>query len=316
MGRTICYQKITCLDLERIAGSGQCFRWRRLDPVAFLEERGAGLREVPEEVWKIFPAFPEGILEAVMYEIPAFHRKLQILQKGEDFLFFCSGEEFESLWRSYLDLDGPYEAWLDSVPGEDVYLTRAAAYGRGIRILRQDPWETAVSFLISQCNNIPRIRGCIEKLCRNFGDEGYHFPDAKRLAGLEGEELERFQKGCSLGYRDQYILSLAKRVASGDFSLEACGALPYEACVKELKTLSGVGQKVADCMALFGFHKTDAFPIDVHMKDILYAHYYSPELEGLSGKKQLERMVEQHFSRYRGYRGIVQQWMFAAEINA
>lgn len=269
------------LNLDQIACSGQCFRWRK---------------------------------QGELYEIPAFHRKLRVIQRGEHFTFFCSEKEFHEVWSPYLDLSGPYEMYLSSVNGKDIFLKAASSYGSGIRILRQDPWEAAVSFMISQCNNIPRIKGCIEKICTYFGEEGYYFPTPERLAGLEGEELLLFRKGCSLGYRDEYILNFAKKVADGSFSLEECGKLSYEDCVENLKILQGVGQKVADCIALYGFHKIDAFPIDVHMKQILYGHYFTPDLEKLPHGKQLKAMEDRYFSQYSGYRGVVQQWIFAYEL--
>ncbi|MDY4971576.1 MAG: DNA glycosylase [Lachnospiraceae bacterium] len=275
--------RIRYLDLTQTADSGQCFRWRKIN--------------------------------SGEYEIPAFHRKLRVRQQGEQFTFYCSEQEFREVWWDYLDLSGDYEGYLRSVDEEDDFLKAAASYGSGIRILKQDPWETAVSFLISQCNNIPRIKGCIEKLCRYFGDGGYDFPTPERLAGLDEEELSLFRKNCSLGYRDRYILDLARKVAEGSFDLEECGKLPYEECIRQLRTLQGVGQKVADCIALFGFHKTDAFPIDVHMKQILYDHYYSEELAHLPRTRQLKTMEERYFSRYSGYRGIVQQWMFAYTLS-
>lgn len=281
------------LDLKQIAESGQCFRWKRVNG---SEEKG------------------ENTEAGILYEIPAFRKKLRVMQRGEWFTFFCGEKEFQEIWSPYLDLDTPYEEFLSSVDEEDDFLRAAAQYGSGIRILRQDPWETAVSFIISQCNNIPRIKGCIEKICTYFGEEGYHFPSPERLAGLEGEELLLFRKGCSLGYRDEYILNFAKKVAEGSFSLEECGRLPYEDCVRELRSMQGIGQKVADCIALYGFHKIDAFPIDVHMKKILYGYYFTPELEKLPRSRQLKVIEEKYFSRYTGYRGIIQQWMFAYEL--
>lgn len=287
--------RIKYLNLAQIADSGQCFRWKKAE----TEEEKAKSENAEEGQ------------DFSVYEIPAFHRKLRVMQQGEEFTFYCGEKEFREIWQDYLDLSADYGKYLDSVDETDDFLKKAAASGSGIRILQQDPWETAVSFLISQCNNIPRIRGCIEKLCSYFGEDGYHFPTAERLAGLEEEELMLFRKGCSLGYRDEYILNLARKVAEGSFDLEECGKLPYEECISRLRTLQGVGPKVADCIALFGFHKIDAFPIDVHMKQILYEHYYSTDLDKLSRAKQIKAMEERYFSRYSGYRGVVQQWIFA-----
>ena len=174
-------------------------------------------------------------------------------------------------WRDYLDMDTDYVKARESVMlGE--YLTECAEYGRGIRILRQDKWEALCSFIISQCNNIPRIKSIVEKLCAMFGEAmetpwgvKYSFPTASRVALLEEPELAPLRSG----YRAAYIINAARAVASGDIDLEYAASLDGNEARKYLKSLNGVGDKVANCAVLFGLHRMDAFPVDVWIKRAL-----------------------------------------------
>ena len=159
-------------------------------------------------------------------------------------------------------------------------------YGRGIRILRQDSWEALCSFIISQCNNISRIKGIVERLCENFGDPisvgdkvYYTFPSAERLATLEPEKL-----ACSRsGYRAEYIICAARAVVGGEIDLEALKKCDYKQAIKALRSIRGVGEKVANCVVLFGLWHMEAFPIDVWMKRALKENFppdFEPETLG------------------------------------
>ena len=177
-------------------------------------------------------------------------------------------------WRDYLDMGTDYDAARESVMRGE-YLTDCARTGEGIRILRQDKWEALCSFIISQCNNIPRIKSIVEKLCELFGEpfetpwgRRYAFPPAERVALLEEPELAPLHAG----YRAPYIINAARAVASGDMDLDAAAGMDADAARAYLKTLSGVGDKVANCAVLFGLHRLDAFPIDVWIKRALREH--------------------------------------------
>ncbi len=177
-------------------------------------------------------------------------------------------------WRDYLDMDTDYEEARRSIEVCD-YLRDCAAYGEGIRILRQDKWEALCSFIISQCNNIPRIKGIVEKLSSLYGDivaapwgEARSFPTAERVAQLTEADLAPLRSG----YRAPYILAAAKAVASGELDLEETALLPCNEARAELKKLGGVGDKVANCVVLFGLHQLDAFPVDVWIKRALAAN--------------------------------------------
>lgn len=197
-------------------------------------------------------------------------RAARVFTRGGMAVIECDEADI-GFWREYLDMDTDYVTARESVMlGE--YLTECAEYGRGIRILRQDKWEALCSFIISQCNNIPRIKSIVEKLCAMFGEAmetpwgvKYSFPTASRVALLEEPELAPLRSG----YRAAYIINAARAVASGDIDLEYAATLDGNEARKYLKSLNGVGDKVANCAVLFGLHRMDAFPVDVWIKRAL-----------------------------------------------
>lgn len=258
-------------SLSQICRSGQCFR---------MKERGKG-----------------------SYILVAGDRYLEMEQEEDVCRFGCTPQEFETYWEPYFDLGRDYQACIDRIDEKDLYLTRAARLGGGIRILKQDLWEMIISFLISQQNNIKRIRKCIETLCASCGEpkEGpqgetyYAFPAPEALAGLSLEEL----KGCGLGYRSKYIRQTANAVYSGEADLSAVSQLSYQEAKKELLKLYGVGDKVADCICLFALHHLEAFPKDTHILQAL--------------KRQYKRGFPKR--KYKGIEGILQQYMFYYELQ-
>ena len=174
----------------------------------------------------------------------------------------------------------------------------APTYGKGIRILRQDPWEALVSFIISQNKNIPAIKNCIALLCDAAGEhmtddmgEAYAaFPSPEAILGMSEERL----RACGLGYRWSYVRSAAQAVAGGAPDLSALMSAEEGETLARLTALPGVGVKVASCASLFGLHHMDAFPVDVWMKRIL-AHEYPAGYP---------------MDRRRPYNGVYQQYMF------
>lgn len=236
------------------------------------------------------------------FEILAADRYLRAEQSGERCRFFCTQEEFDGFWNAYFDLEEDYGACIGRINPNDAYLTEAAAFGWGIRILRQDLWEMIVSFLISQQNNIVRIRRCIENICERYGEkkEGdsgvsyYAFPRPEALASLSGDAL----KECNLGYRSKYVVRAAQSVAGGTFDLEALLSMPYKKAREELLGLFGVGEKVADCICLFALHHLEAFPVDTHISQALQQHYR----RGFPNR------------RYKDVRGVMQQYIFYYEL--
>ena len=220
-------------SLSQTLDCGQAFRWR----------------ETETNVW-------EGI---------AFGKFLKISQKDNIICFHNTTlADFQNIWINYFDLERDYAKIIENI-GSNKILRTAANYGSGIRILRQDPWEALCSFIISQNNNIPRIKGIVERLCENFGDKitgGYTFPSAQKIATLSIDDLQVLRSG----FRAKYILDAAKRVADGSLNLEKISSLPTADARKELLKIYGVGEKVADCALLYGMGHINAFPKDVWIK--------------------------------------------------
>lgn len=202
-----------------------------------------------------------------VFEGAAGSHYLRMEKQGDTLLFHCSEEEFETFWRAYFDLDADYPAMRSALSAVSPVLKEAAAYAPGICLLRQDPWEALCSFIISQNNNIPRITGIIARLCEAFGDPIpaaplKAFPKPETLAALTVEDLTPLRAG----FRAKYLIDAARKVAAGHVDLEKTAALPADFGRAELQKINGVGPKVAECALLFGFHKTDCFPMDVWMK--------------------------------------------------
>lgn len=258
-----------CFNLQQIMDSGQCFRISCTEPDC--------------------------------YQVLAGSRVVQVHKQGDGWSFFCSREEFESFWKHYFDLETDYNSYGRAIDEKDRYLKAAFAYGCGIRILNQDPWEMLITFILSQRKNIPAIRQAVEALCRfcgsplDNGGELYAFPSPVQLAALSLEQL----KGLSLGYRAKYVCETARRVANGELALEQWAQLSDDELRKNLLSCYGVGIKVANCVALFGYHRTSAFPVDVWIDRIQQRFY--------GGRFPAEQ--------YPGFAGVLQQYMFYYERN-
>lgn len=204
----------------------------------------------------------------------AYDRQVAFADDGVYLYVYADKEAFESIWLQYLSLDADYayadERLVHALSGpSQAHMQAALEAARGIRILRQDPWETLCSFIISQNNNIPRIRKIIEALCRQYGQEipgGYAFPTPNALAGAGQDAIF----ACGAGFRAAYIWEAAEKIAGGAFSLAAVQqAQSYEEANQLLCSLRGVGPKVSACTLLFGFGRTEAFPIDVWMQRVI-----------------------------------------------
>ena len=202
----------------------------------------------------------------------AFGKELSVKREGDEVHLRTDEESFETVWRRYFDMERDYASARKRISNDD-FTREAAEFGAGIRILNQDFWEALCSFIISQCNNITRIRGIVERLCGMFGEElpggRYSFPSAEKLAALEPDDLAPLRSG----YRAPYMISAAKQVSEGRITPEELLPMTTEQAIKRLCQLEGVGRKVASCVLLFGAGKRDAFPIDVWMKRALTEHY-------------------------------------------
>lgn len=221
----------------------------------------------------------------------AFSKKLKVLQEDNTVTFFdTTPEDFRDIWSKYFDLNRNYKEIVSNYTEEN--LKNACKAYPGIRILKQDEWEAICSFIISANNNIPRIKGIIERLCESFGEDlgdAYSFPSAQRLAKLTVDDLAPLRAG----FRAKYIIDAAQKIASGEVDIDKIKALPLTEAKAELLKIKGVGEKVAQCALLYGFGRVDAFPVDVWVKRIMAELY--PD--------GLPQCVE-------GTQGIAQQYLF------
>lgn len=192
-------------------------------------------------------------------------RYLEISECDGKVTFLNTSEnDFLNIWAVYFDLERDY-AKLKERYSSDETLKAACEYSSGIRLLKQDEWECLVSYIFSQHNNIPRIKGIIKRLCEHYG----HFPTAAELAGETPETLDFLRSG----FRAKYVIYAANKVASGEVDLEMCKAYSYEEAKAELMKIKGVGPKVADCVLLYGFGKVEAWPVDVWIKRVMATYY-------------------------------------------
>lgn len=225
----------------------------------------------------------------------AFGKYLEIEEKNGELIFYNTTEEdFKSIWQGYFDLELDYKGILDSYDEEN--LIKAKTAFPGIRILRQEPWEALCSFIISQNNNIPRIKGIVNRLCENFGEQvgsSYTFPSAETISKLTVEDLAPLRSG----FRAKYIIDAAKKVADGTVDFAKIEAEGVEFGREELIKIKGVGAKVAECTLLYGFHKLEAFPIDVWVKRIMAEMYPNGLPECVKGTEGIAQQYLFHYRR-------------------
>lgn len=237
------------------------------------------------------------------FALTARGKYLELEQQQDEVTFHCSREDFEGIWYEYFDLGTDYESFTGSVSEKDTYLYRTVQYGNGIRILKQDTWEMIISFIISQQNNIKRIKRCIETICERYGERKCSadgkpfndFPTAAALASATEDELRQ----CNLGYRGRYIWNTADSILRGEVDITGLRLMDYAEAKTELLKLCGVGNKVADCICLFALHHLDAFPVDTHIQKVLKLHYAD----------------NFPYDAYRGYAGVIQQYIFYYDLN-
>lgn len=212
----------------------------------------------------------------------------------------------EEYFYNYFDLARDYKSIYDSAINEKVdILTRSATAGKGVRILNQDKIEMLFSFIVSQNNNIPRIKGILNKLCTRLGDkkvymgvEYFAFPNVEVMA----KQDITFYQSIGLGYRAPYILKLAQNIVNG-LNVEELDNLTTIELKDSLKKIHGVGPKVADCVALFGFHRSDSFPVDVWIEKV-----YKQDFGGeLTDRKKIAQWFTDKFGYMSGY---YQQYLF------
>ena len=268
-------------ELKDIFDCGQCFRWNEQEDKSYT-----------------------GIFK---------NNVLNVSKIGNDIIFegMCDGE-IEKIVKQYFDLNRDYEKIKETLSKIDQNMKTSIEYGKGIRILNQDLWETIISFIISANNNIPRIKGIIERLSKKYGNEiiykeksYYTFPTPEQLKDVTVQEYREL----GLGFRDIRLYETTKMILENQVNLEELRTNPNTYEVREkLLTLSGVGPKVADCILLFSdLKRFEVFPIDVWVRRVMNDLYIKNEDETKVSKKQIEKIAKEKFG---DLAGLAQQYLF------
>ena len=213
--------------------------------------------------------------------------------------------------NEYFDFDTDYKKIKEELSKVDQYLKESIEFGNGIRILNQDLWETIISFIISANNNIPRIKGIIERISEQYGNKiewggnsYYTFPTPEELGKATVEDLRKL----GLGFRDKRVYETTKLILNGETNLQELIEEKDTTKLREkLLLLPGVGPKVADCIMLFGLKRFEVFPIDVWVRRVMNELYIKNEDETKVNKKEIEKLAVE---KYADLAGLAQQYLF------
>lgn len=261
-------------ELNHIFDCGQCFRWNRLENGNYI-----------------------GI---------AFGKVIEVEKKENDVIIYnINEEEFNNVWKEYFDLDRDYGK-IKNVLSEDKLLKKSVDFGYGIRILKQEPFEILLSFIISANNRIPMIKRAIENISKKAGEKlkyknetFYAFPSIERLNKFTEQDFEE----CGVGFRAKYLKDTVGKVYRGEFDLENISTLNDDECHAALQLFMGVGPKVADCIMLFSMGKYTAFPVDVWVKKAMMKFYVAPDVS-------LKKIRDFGRDKFGEFSGFAQQYLF------
>ena len=247
-------------DLKKIVDSGQCFRPREVETGLFRFIVGENILHIRERDDNVF-------------EVD------------------CAAETWEHVWKVYFDLETNYASIrrdIETFAAEKI-LREATNFGKGIRILNQAPFEMLISFIISQRKNIPSIRSSVERICARFGRRVGEINLFPRV-----EDFTDYLTGLGLAYRKDYIKDALQKISSGEIDLTALEKLADAELVDELKKIKGVGDKVANCVALFAYHRVNRAPVDVWIKRAIDEDFHGENI----------------FDAFGANAGILQQYIF------
>jgi len=269
-------ENVKDFDAKHIFECGQCFRWVREDDGSYT-----------------------GIAFDKVLNVKSDYDKETVVLGNT-----CI-KDFYDIWFDYFDLERDYGA-IKEILSEDPVLHMAVDYGRGIRILKQEPWELLISYIMSANNSIPMISRSISLLSEMYGKKVcykgkayYTFPTPEELlgAGIEGISL------CKAGFRCKYIYQAAKMVVSGEIRLEEIAALDIDSSRRSLMKIPGVGPKVADCIMLFSMQKYKAYPVDVWVKRVTQYFFLGRDVK----MKDIQHFAEEKFGNMAGF---AQEYLF------
>ncbi len=262
----------------------------------------------PKHIFECGQCFRWDLQDDGSYTGVAFGKILNVKQENNSIIFDNTNiEDFNNIWLNYFDLNTDYGEIKEYLNKNDDVMKEATKFGEGIRILKQDPWETLISFIISANNAIPRIKKSIELISKNFGQyigeykgkDYYKFPSPKDIYNISEEQL----KTCGVGYRSKYILNTAKKVVDEKILLEEIKKLNSEDCSKSMREFAGVGPKVANCILIFAMEKVEAVPVDVWVKRVMEHFYFHKD----TPNKKIEQFAREKYGKYAGY---AQQYLF------
>ena len=272
--------KSDTFELADIFECGQCFRWNK-------EENGS--------------------------YTGVFHKNVLNVDKNGDEIIFkgICNRNIKEICTEYFDLNRDYSKIKEELSKIDNNLKKSVEYGKGIRILNQDLWETIISFIISANNNIPRIKGIIERLSRTYGDkieyagkEYYTFPTPEQLKNVSVQDF----RNLGLGFRDIRLYETTHMILEKEVELNSLSKMPTKKVREELLRLSGVGPKVADCILLFSTLKRfDVFPIDVWVRRVMNELYIQNADESKVTKNEIQKIADEKFG---AMQGLAQQYLF------
>ena len=280
--QTYIIENIKSFEPKHIFECGQCFRWN-------LDENKNYIGVIKDGVLKVEKKENKIIITGVIID----------------------NKDIKDICKEYFDLDNNYEDIKMQLSKIDDNLKNSITYGYGIRILKQDLWETIISFIISANNNIPRIKGIIERLSKNYGKEiiwnnksYYTFPTKEEMSNVSVDELRKL----GLGFRDKRVYDTTHILLENSKILEDLEKEENTEKVREqLLELPGVGPKVADCIMLFALKRFEVFPIDVWVRRVMNDLYIKEEDETKVNKRQIENLAKE---KYKKLAGLAQQYLF------
>ena len=268
-------------DIKQILESGQVFRFEQISDAGYL--------------------------------LIAKQKCIKICQQQEStsfLIYHTNSSEFDEVWQDYFDLGTDYNDITTILSQKDEHMKKAIDFGKGIRILKQDPWEMLISFIISQNKSIPHIKQCISNVCTLFGQpiEESHQYDKKYYTFPTPFELrdatEDILRSCKVGFRAPYIMDACKKVLNEEINLSDLYNLSADEAKKELMKIRGVGPKIADCILLFAYSKGEVFPTDVWVKRVVEGLYFGGEEKKI---EYIQSFAKEYFGELAGY---AQQYLF------
>lgn len=270
----IIIKNIKNFDLHNVFQCGQCFRWNETDSGSYI-----------------------GV---------AYGKVIEVNKIKDDLIIYNTNiKEFYEIWEEYFDLKRDYSEIKNKL-SKDPILKESIQFGSGIRILKQEPFELTISFIISANNRIPMIKREIQNICEKWGEKiqykgkvYYTFPCVEALSTATLEELQK----CSIGFRAKYALDTVKKINNKEMDLDYIKSLDDDKCHKKMQEFMGVGPKVSDCIILFSMGKYTAFPVDVWVKRAMQHFYLAPDVS-LPKIRQFAR------DKFGDEAGFAQQYLF------